>query len=353
MDQCLSLARWHEQNHRLGGERSRALELLRLACGQGHGDACVELVTNAGATARDRAAPAAALAPRCARGDLCACFSDGVARTLTAPQSDGGVEVLSDACQRGALSACDSLELLAQICERDSDRAGPCARLLAGRPAPGERPEPAIPRLPAAALPASLEGCFAVPPAPRGAAPCFRAWGAVEATGARQGSTCPRDGSFDPGATFCFARDRYFVKPTGQPWDVRPVEWQASPDGRRFRAYQERIAVKTPKGTLMGRRGAVEELVVSGQEVLVMGSGRGVRIERIEGREAGAVRDELARLRSLEDVCRSAARCEKAIPGGLDLPPDDGLRSCEARAQAARAVLAKQGGREAAEKACP
>lgn len=97
----------------------------------------------------------------------------------------------------------------------------------------------------------------------------------------------------------------------------------------------------------------VDELRLRGREVLVVGFGLAVRVERLTGPEGEAARGEVAALPSLEQVCRSAVRCEKAIPGGLDLPPDDGLLSCLARAEAARASLAKQHGREAAGRLCP
>ena len=55
----------------------------------------------------------------------------------------------------------------------------------------------------------------------------------------------------------------------------------------------------------------------------------------------------------LEQTCRSVARCEKAIPGGLDLPPDDGLLSCAAPAEAPRTALVKKRGEGEAKELCP
>jgi hypothetical protein len=356
LELCLALARWHEQNRRLGGERARALQLWRLACTKAHGESCVALVVNSGATAADLRMPAQTLGPLCARGDPCACRWYGEALSLTSDSSQRGIDLLSDACRGGAIDACDSLAVATELCERDAGYGGFCGRLLQGRPRPAAPLGPPSRPLARATLPAALEACFVVPGSPF-LLPNEKVVARRPRTDRQPPSACPYYETLGPGAVFCFAQDRYFVRPTRGGRDVRPVEWQRSPDGRSFSARQPLIEMRTPDGTRMGRDGAVDEVHlgpgVTPTTVRVVGLGLEQELQRLTGAEEEAARSEIRAWPALETTCRQAARCEQAIPGGLDRSPDDGLCSCEERMAAARAALMAQQGAEAARASCP
>ena len=220
METCTALAIWHESHRGQGGVRARALELLRLACGQGYGPGCVQLAANPRATAQDRALIAAALAPPCEREDACACWLYGEALSFDPQQEERGVEVLGEGCGHGAVDACDTLELLSQICQRDTWRKGFCARIRAEKTLPPPHPEfPA--HWPPVPLPAALQGCFRVATAalaPDGTSCVVMADKTSQSPQWEGGDACPTDGSFEPGALYCFGEDLYFMKPAKGLW---------------------------------------------------------------------------------------------------------------------------------------
>ncbi len=135
MPLCTALA-LHEGAPGKGGDHARSLALRRLACAKGFKPGCVALAADPAATAADRALIETTLAPACAEGDACGCSFHGSALVLYGPGEARGVELLSDACARGASDACDALAFAAELCERDPARGGYCVRIRADQPPP-------------------------------------------------------------------------------------------------------------------------------------------------------------------------------------------------------------------------
>jgi hypothetical protein len=358
MADCVALADWLDHNAEKGGARARSLSLRRLACREGFGLGCAALATDPGVTARDRALINATLDPACSRGDLCACWHHGLALTFSPPEAARGIELLSGACGRGAEDACDALALLSEICERDGSEtttrpAAYCARLRADQRSPWSPPP-----WPAAALPASLEGCFRV--AEQVETPAGERCVSVadaEKNGWRSGRgyVCPKDGSFDPGTLYCFLGHHYFVKPPRGPWDAHPASWAASPDKTRFRLILSLAREAGRQAFLIPDQGYLEELRVTEDEILAVGDGVAARLERLPGQAEKSARAAVAALRTVANACERANRCERAIYDWsvLDRNRDVGLRACLEREAAMREAIEKKMGKEAAKEACP
>ncbi len=347
---CVALAGWHRCNLGKGGDDARALSLLRVACGKGFGLGCVELAAHPAATASDRAMITATLAPACARGDLCECTHHGVALSLDAERGARGIELLSDSCARGALDACDGLGLFRDICERDHERSSHCARIRADLRAPWSPPI-----WPLVELPASLQGCFRV--AAQVATPdgerCVSVATAKENGWAKErGYVCPEDGSFEPGALYCFLEGQYFVKPPRAPWDAHWASWAASPERTVLRRFLKQEK-EEDRAWLVADQGYLEELRADGREILAVGDGVAARLERLAGAEERAARAAVAALPALDEACEQAYRCSAAISYQSDRKLSSGLRACIEWEDAYRVRVEKELGKESAKEACP
>jgi hypothetical protein len=350
MASCVALAIWQRCNRAKGGDAARGLSLVRIACSQGYGLGCVELAAHPEATARDRAAITATLAPVCARGDLCGCTNHGIALTLDEQSGARGVELLSDTCARGAPDACDALALSRDICERDHERSSSCARIRADLRAPWSPPT-----WPSAELPASLQGCFRVTAqveTPDGER-CVSVATAKENGWAKErGYVCPEDGSFEPGALYCFLEDQYFVKPPRAPWDAHWSLWAAPPERTVLRRRLKQVNDGDGE-RLVADQGYLEELRVEGREILAVGDGVAARLERLAGADERAARAEVAALPTLNEACERAYRCSAAISRHADQRPSSGLRACIEWEDAYRVRAEEELGKEAAKEACP
>jgi hypothetical protein len=342
MPDCVALAAWQGHNLARGGDAARGLSLLRVACGKGFGPGCVALAAHPAATARDRATIAATLAPACASGNLCGCTLHGIALTFDAQGGARGIELLSDSCARGALDACDGLALLREICERDHSRASHCARIYADLRAPWSPPT-----WPSAELPASLQGCFRVAAqveTPDGERCVSLATAEKNGWSRERGDVCPRDGSFEPGALYCFLEGRYFVKPPRAPWDAHPARWAAPPSQTTvFRRRLEQVN-DGDGARLVADQGDLEELRAEGVAA---------RLERLAGADEKAARAAVAALPALEEACERAYRCSGAIHYRTGPIPSSGLRACIEWEDAERVYVEEELGKEAAKEACP
>ena len=350
MADCVALGAWRGRNLAKGGDAARGLSLLRLACGKGFGLGCVELAAHPAATASDRAMITATLAPACARGDLCECTHHGVALSLDAQSGARGIELLSDSCARGVLDACDGLGLFRDICERDHEQSSHCARIRADLRAPWSPPT-----WPSAELPASLLGCFHVAAqveTPDGER-CVSVATAKENGWAKdRGYVCPEDGSFEPGALYCFLEGQYFVKPPRAPWDAHSASWAAPPERTVLRRHlkQEKEDGQT---WLVADQGYLEELRIEGGEILAVGDGVAARLERLAGADERAARAAVAALPALDEACERAYQCSAAISDQVRRRSFSGLRACLEWEDEARVYVEKALGKEAAKEACP
>ncbi|MEP7122172.1 MAG: hypothetical protein ABJE95_14730 [Byssovorax sp.] len=351
MPDCVALALSEDRGPAKGGNPARGLALLRLACDKGFGLGCVALAAHPGITARDRATITAALAPACARGELCGCSLYGVALTLDPPGEVRGIELLGDSCGRGAIDACDSLALVREICERDHAGTALCARIRADL-----RPPWSPPPWPGADFPASLRGCFRVAAqveTPEGERCPTLATAKAKGWSTERGAVCPEDGSFEPGALYCFQEGRYFVKPPGALWDAHPASWAAPPDHTVFRLLLEQ---GHEGGTVWLRpdQGYLEELRPAGAEILAIGDGVAARLERLSPPDEQAARRTIAALPALEDACDRADRCSRAVHSWTgERFSRVSLRACLEQEIAEREAIEKQIGRDGAKEACP
>ena len=347
---CVALAAWQGCNLKKGGDASRALSLLRNACGKGFSLGCVELAAHPAATASDRAMITATLAPACARGDLCECTHHGVALSLDAQSGARGIELLSDACARGVLDACDGLALFRDLCERDHERSSHCARIRADLRAPWSPPT-----WPSAELPASLQGCFRVAAqveTPDGERCVSVATAEKNGWAKDRGYVCPEDGSFEPGALYCFLGGQYFVKPPRSPWDAHSAWWAAPPERTVLRRLLKQEK-EDGRAWLVADQGYLEELRVEGSEILAVGDGVAARLERLTGADERAARAAVAALPALDEACERAYRCWAAISYQADRKLSSGLRACIQWEDEARMSVEEKLGGEAAKEACP
>jgi hypothetical protein len=350
MPDCEALGLWQHRNVARGGDVARGLALLRITCEKGYGPGCVALAAQPEATPRDRAMITAALAPACDRGDPCGCALRGAALTFEPAGGARGVELLGDSCARGVVDACDEIELLREICERDRSAESQCARIRADL-----RPPWSPPRWPSAELPASLEGCFRLtaPVEPPDGDRCVSLATAEEhGWSTERGQICPTDGSFDPGALYCFSQGQYFVKPPHGPWDAHPAHWAAPPEKvsfrRRFSQLNDGDGVY-----LEADQGYLDELRLAGGEIYAMGDGAFARLDRLSASEQSATRAAIAALPSIDDACNKAYRCASSLRNTSGRRPSTGLRACLEAEEADRAYARKTLSKEGAEEACP
>lgn len=81
----------------------------------------------------------------CARDPACGCTLLGDALTMNERHDERGLALLDVACVRGALTACDITDMLAELCSREPTGSA-CALLRRqARVAPPEPPLPAWP----------------------------------------------------------------------------------------------------------------------------------------------------------------------------------------------------------------
>ncbi|MDI1478876.1 hypothetical protein [Polyangium sp. y55x31] len=313
MAACVALAEWHARHPKDGGEPARGMELLRMTCEKGFAWGCLTLAWKKEATAGDRVMSEARLRTACERDAMCGCWMYGSGLTGDPRTEVRGVETIGEACERGALTACDELEILREICERDQVRGGMCRRLQQGwrlRP-----PDPPPPQWSRAPLPAALTGCFRVtaPGGPR------------EPTG------------FLVGTLYCFTDGRTFMKPVGEPWDAWRAQWSSTDERRVFRNEAIRELM---------------ELYEEKPQVILQRGGFTAWLERLAGPEAEAALAETRALPDLEEACARAGRCVNALPYGYDGVMPETLRECLSTEKGAREMIEGERGKEAAEKAC-
>ncbi len=134
----------------------------------------------------------------------------------------------------------------------------------------------------------SLHGCFRVAAqlaTPDGERCVPVATAQANGWSKERGHVCPDDGSFDPGALYCFLGGRYFVKPPRAPRDAHPALWAAPPDQAVFRLRL--VHGNDGDGEWFAAdQGYLEELRLSGGEILAGGDGVAARLERLGGPEA-------------------------------------------------------------------
>lgn len=313
MAACVALAEWHVKHPNEGGEPARSMDLLRMTCEKGFAWGCLTLAWKKEATAGDRARIEAKLGAACERDPMCGCWMYGSGLTGDPRTEVRGVETIGEACERGALTACDELEILLEICERNQARGDMCRRLQQGRRL--RPPDPLPPQWSRAPLPAAFAGCFRVS-APEG----------------------PREPKgLAPGTLYCFTEGRAFMKPVGEVWDAWPAQWSSTEEKRVF------------------RNEAVRELMELREErpqVILQRGGFTAWLERLAGPEAEAALAETAALPALEETCARAKRCVKALPYGYDGVMPESLQECLATEKGAREIIEGERGKEAAEKAC-
>ncbi|MDI1434818.1 hypothetical protein [Polyangium sorediatum] len=313
MAACVALAEWHKKHPNEGGKPERGMELLRMTCEKGFAWGCLTLAQQKEATTDDRARIEARLAEACGRDPRCGCWMYGSGLSFDPRTEVRGVETLGEACARGAQTACDELEILVEICERDQTRGGFCGRLReAQRLRP---PAPSPPQWSQAPLPAALAGCFRVR-APGG----------------------PREPEgFGVGTLYCFTEGQAFMKPVGEPWDAWPARWSSTSEKIVFRneAVRELMELRQEKPEIILQRG-----------------GFSAWLERLAGPEAEAALAETAALPALEEACARASRCVSALPYGYDGLMPETLRECLSMEKGAREMIEGERGKEAAEKAC-
>jgi TPR repeat protein len=149
---CLNLTRWYEASpphDDLGDDPqprdpARARDLRALACRLGLPDACHQLICGSGmnASGPDLHTAYAILEQACARDPLCGCTLLGEALTMNVRHDERGLALLDAACVRGALTACDSTQLLADLCSLRPTGSTCAALRRQGRVSPPE-PDPA------------------------------------------------------------------------------------------------------------------------------------------------------------------------------------------------------------------
>lgn len=208
---------------------------------------------------------------------------------------------------------------------------------------------------PATELPAALEGCFRVAAqveTPDGERCATKATAEINGWSTEQGYVCPPDGSFDPGALYCFLPGRYFVKPPRAPWDAHPAQWAAPPDQSILRLRLEQSHDGDGEW-LLADQGDLRELRPQDQQILAVGDGVAARLERLAGPEEKAARAAVAALPALEDACERAYRCGLTLHAWTGRRPSGGLRACLEWGDAERARVEKELGKEAAKEACP
>jgi hypothetical protein len=349
MPDCVALGLWQHRNVARGGEVARGLALLRLTCDKGYGPGCVALAAQLEATPHDRARITAALAPACDGGDPCGCVLRGAALTFEPGGGARGVELLGDSCARGVLDACDEIELIREICERDHSRESQCARITAAL-----RPPWSPPRWPSTDLPAALEGCFrlAAPEEPPDSERCVsRATAEEHGWSTEPGQVCPTDGSFDPGALYCFFQGQYFVKPPQGPWDAHPARWAAPPDKTSFRRrFSQRN--EGDGAHVEADQGYLEALFLEGGELYALGDGAFARLDRLAPPDQLVLRAAVAALPSLDSTCDKAYRCSESLHGWSGHRSSTGLCACLDSLASDRARIEKELGTEAAKDAC-
>ena len=313
MASCVALAEWHTKHPNEGGKPARGMELLRMTCEKGFAWGCLTLAWQKEATADDRARIETRLAAACGRDPMCGCWMYGSGLSFDPRTEARGVETLGEACARGALTACDELEVLVDICERDPARGGFCGRLReAHRLRP---PDPPPLQWSQAPLPAALAGCFRVT-APGG----------------------PREPKgFGLGTLYCFTDSQAFMKPVGEPWDAWPARWSSTSEKSVFRNDAVRELM---------------ELRPETPEVILQRGGFSAWMQRLAGPEAEAALAETAALPALEEACARANRCTSVLPYGYDAVMPETLRECLATEKGAREMIEGERGKEAAEKAC-
>ncbi|MDI3289013.1 hypothetical protein [Polyangium sp. 15x6] len=313
MAACVALAAWHTKHPKEGGGPARGMELLRMTCEKGFAWGCLTLAWQKEATSGDRARIETRLRAACERDSMCGCWMYGSGLSSDPRTAVRGVEMIGEACARGVLTACDELDILVDICDRDQARGGFCERLRESqRLRPPDPPPPEWSRTP---LPAALAGCFRVK-APGG----------------------PREPKgFGLGTLYCFTDGRSFMKPVGEPWDAWPAQWSSTSERSVFK--NEAV------GELM-------ELRQEKSEIVLQRGGFSAWLERLAGPEAEAALAETAALPALEEACARARRCVSALPYGYDGVMPESLRECLATEKGAREMIEGERGKEAAEKAC-
>ncbi|MCC6555857.1 MAG: sel1 repeat family protein [Polyangiaceae bacterium] len=152
---CLHLARYYQSSppHEGAGDDppprdpARARDLRALACRLGVPDACHQLIMWSGMSASgpDIHTAYTVLEQACARDPACGCTLLGDALTMNERHDERGLALLDVACVRGALTACDITDMLAELCSREPTGSA-CALLRRqARVAPPEPPLPAWP----------------------------------------------------------------------------------------------------------------------------------------------------------------------------------------------------------------
>jgi hypothetical protein len=139
---------------------SKDIAEARVLCSESDAGNCLRLIEDAHVAEEDALLARARLAAACASDPVCGCAAYGRALTAArwARRVGEAVEMLRLSCVHGAVSACDDIELMAELCERD-DRENFCAALREGGRIP---PRIAVPLVGSMELPPTLAGCFAV-----------------------------------------------------------------------------------------------------------------------------------------------------------------------------------------------
>jgi hypothetical protein len=288
---CLSLASVLERgftpdlmdpDERIDKNPARALDLRRLACRLGHFEGCYELVTIY-AEKMDVQAPLRALKVACERDPVCGCAFFGGALTALpgGPRDIEALRRLDNACERGALFACDTVELLAELCRADKNNhvSPACAPLRAeGRVRP---PDPTWEKAP---LPPAFLGCY----------------------------RSAREEPQNRGTLYCFGPDRYYLRLLGTPsWDQHAVVWYRYGAEARFRAGS--ASNSNAVFDLAPEAGAIE-----GSGVFILNTDEfSYRLIRLNASEAAQPLAEIARLPRVEAECALASRCSEAVARAL------------------------------------
>lgn len=131
---CVVLARYFmgkpaDEEETALRDQKRAPELYRLACRAGDPWGCNGLVDVAKPEATDLALAEEKLGPACKQDAICGCFLYGDALTRDKKREVEGIAILDEVCVRGGLSACDMVDLIAEICARDGTAEGMCKDL--------------------------------------------------------------------------------------------------------------------------------------------------------------------------------------------------------------------------------
>ena len=134
MGACVVLARYFSEKPQDLEELAlrdakRAPELYRLACEAGNGWGCSGLVDVSKPDPKDLALAAKQLEPICKQDPVCGCYLYGDVLTRDQQTEVQGIRILDETCTRGALTACDMTDLIAEICARDGSVEGMCKDL--------------------------------------------------------------------------------------------------------------------------------------------------------------------------------------------------------------------------------